>query len=150
MNQRKLASRLMLVGGIAELLVALVHFVWPTQLVQMGEFASLSTNYQNLLVLLCLAVGLCLTVFGALSIYYSQGLAAGEKSAWAYGISQGILWELRAILELGFPVKLPLFFVANPTVFVLPGAFVLGLVFLLPLLVFYNEFPKTIKGRVEV
>ncbi len=150
MNQRKLASRLMLAGGIVELLVAFVHFVWPTQLVQMGEFANLSTDYRNLLVLCCLAVGLCLTVFGALSIYYRQGLIAGEKSAWVYGISQGILWEIRAILEIVFPVKLPLFFVPTPTVFVLPAAFVLGLVFLLPLLVFNKEFPKSIKDRVEV
>lgn len=142
MHKRKLASSLMLAGGVAELLIAILHFVWPTQLIQMGEFANLSMDYKNLLVLYCIAVGLCLTVFGALSIYYVQGLVVGEKSAWAYGISQGILWEIRTILELIFPVRIPLLFVANPTVFILPGAFLLGLVFLIPLIVFNKEFPK--------
>ncbi len=147
MKQRKLASRLMLAGGVAELLLGLLHFAWPTQLVQIGEFARLSTDYQNLLVLCCLAVGLCLTVFGALSIYYRQGLVAGEKSAVVYGLSQGILWVMRAILEILFPVRIPLFFVANPTVLVLPGALLLGLMFLLPLVVFNQEFSKSKAAR---
>ncbi len=142
MNKKKLAGNLMLAGGIAELLIALLHFVWPLQLIQTGEFANLSMDYKNLLTLYCIAVGLCLTVFGTLSIYYTRGLIAGEKSAWIYGISQGILWEIRTILELIFPVRIPLLFVANPTVLILPLAFLLGLVFLIPLLIFNKEFTK--------
>jgi hypothetical protein len=140
MNRKKLAGNLMLAGGIAELLIALLHFVWPSQLIRIGEFANLSTDYKNFLVLGCIAVGLCLIVFGTLSIYYTRGLVAGKKSAWVYGISQGIVWEIRTALELIFPVKIPLLFVTNPSALILPLGFLLGLVFLLPLLIFNKEF----------
>ncbi len=140
MNKKRIYSNLIMVGGIGELLIALVHFIWPTQLVHTGEYVPLSADYTNLLVLTCMAVGLCLTVFGILSIYSVQGLIAAEKWAWAYGISQGILWELRALLEIIFPVRIPLFFVTTPTLFILPFSVVLGLLFLIPLWVFRKDF----------
>lgn len=79
MNKKRLSSNLVFAGGVVELLIALLHFVWPAQLVQTGEFARLSTDYKNLLVLSCIAVGLCLTVFGLLSLHAAKGLIAAEN-----------------------------------------------------------------------
>ncbi|MBI5564186.1 MAG: hypothetical protein HY870_04780 [Chloroflexi bacterium] len=129
----------MFAGGVIELLIALLHFVWPIQLVQTGEFARLSTDYKSLLVLNCIAVGLCLTVFGILSLRAAKGLIAAENWAWVYGISQGILWVIRTLFEIVFPVRIPMFFITNPTILVLPLALLLGLLFLVPLVVFRKE-----------
>ena len=140
MDKKRLASRLVLAGGVIELLIALLHFVWPFQLIETGEFSRLSTDYKNIMFLSSIAIGLCLFVFGVLSIWFSKKLLTGEHSAWVYGISQGILWEVRTAFELIFPVTIPLFCIPHPTVLVLPLAFLLGLLFLLPLVIFRKEF----------
>jgi hypothetical protein len=139
MDKKRLASRLVLAGGVVEILIALLHFVWPFQLIETGEFSLLSTDYKNLMFLSSISIGLCLAVFGVLSIRFSKKLLIGEHSAWVYGISQGILWEVRTVFELIFPVKIPLLCISKPTVFVLPLTFLLGLLFLIPLLVFRKK-----------
>ncbi len=63
MNRKNFSSFVVLTGGILEFVIAVVHFIWPSQLIKTGEFANLSPDYQNLLVLTCFAVGLCLTTF---------------------------------------------------------------------------------------
>jgi hypothetical protein len=130
----------MLAGGVVEILIALIHFVWPFQLSKTKEFSQFSIDYKNIMFLSSIAIGLCLFVFGVLSIWFSKKLLTGEHSAWVYGISQGILWEVRTVCELIFPVTIPLFCISHPTVLVLPLAFLLGLLFLVPLLVFRKEF----------
>jgi len=90
-------TRLVLIGGLVEILIGILHFAWPLQLAETGEYANLSTDYKGLLLLCVIATGLCLTIFGVLSIYFSKKLLIGEKSAWVYGISQGILkWTPRS------------------------------------------------------
>lgn len=143
MNKKRFSSNLVFAGAVTELLIALLHFVWPTQLIHLGEFARLSADYQKFLVLNCIAVGLCLTVFGILSLRAAKGLIAAENWAWFYGISQGILWMIRMLFEVIFPVRIPMFFITNPTILVLPLALLLGLLFLLPLLAFRKEFIRT-------
>lgn len=139
MDKKRLASRLVLAGGVVEILIALLHFVWPFHMTETGEFSQLSTDYKNMVFLSSISIGLCLAVFGVLSIWFAKKLLIGEHAAWIYGVSQGILWEVRTVFELLFPVRIPLFFISNPTVFVLPLAFLLGLLFLVPLLIFRKE-----------
>jgi hypothetical protein len=142
MDKKRLAGRLMITGGIIEIAIGILHFVWPVELNRVGLLSDLSGDFRDLLILASISIGLCVLVFGTLSIFYSKKLAAGHGAAWVYGISQGILWEVRAIFELMFPVKVPMFFISNPTVFVLPFAILLGLVFLAPLLIFKGELVK--------
>ncbi len=87
-----------------------------------------------------------MTVFGVLSLRAARGLIVAERWAWFFGISQGILWIIRAIFEMAFPVRIPLYFVTNPTILVLPFALLLGLLYLIPLLVFHKEFTRTWKS----
>jgi hypothetical protein len=145
MNKKGIARGFMAAGGIVEIVIAIVHFVWPFQLVHYGQFAELSVDYQNLLILSSLAIGVCLTLFGFLSIHFSRRLVRGERSAWIFGMSQGVLWEVRAALEVLYPVKVPLFFITKPTVFVLPMAVLLGLMYLIPLLLIRRELG--VRGR---
>ena len=104
MNKKQLASKLMFIGGIAELVVALLHFLMPFQLATAGEIVELSHDYRGFLLLATFAIGLCMVIFGGLSIYFSNKLLLGEESAWIFGLSQGILWAGRTIFELILPV----------------------------------------------
>ncbi len=140
MNKKRLVSNAMLVGGITEILIAVLHFLMPLQFAHTGEFAELSPEYLSFVLHGTVAIGLCLIVFGALSIYFSPKLLQGKQSAWIFGLSQGILWAGRSISELIFPVKLPLFFLSNPTVLILPLVVLLALLFLIPLALCREEF----------
>jgi hypothetical protein len=143
MNVRRIAYGCMLAGGIIDIVIAVVHFFWPHALVNYAQFRGLTTDFRNMVVLSAFAIGVCLTVFGLLSIYFSRRLLAGERSAWVFGISQGVLWAARAALEVAYPVGIPLFFITRPTIFVLPLAILLGLIYLVPLLAIRREFwPK--------
>ncbi len=138
--KKQIAFVCMTVGGIVEILIAVMHFVWPYELIKYGEFSFLSPKYQELLILSSIAIGLCLFIFGTLSVYFSTKLKTESESAWLFGISQGILWIARAVFELIYPVKVPLFFITNPTTLVFPLAILIGLIFLVPLLIFRKEF----------
>ena len=140
MSKRRIARGFMAASGIIEIFIAVVHFFWPFALVGYGEFAGLSDDYRDILLLSSLAIGVCLCVFGLLSIYFSRRLAEGERSAWVFGISQGVLWLVRATLEVVYPVEVPLFFIARPSVIVLPMSVLIGLMYLVPLLLIRPEF----------
>jgi hypothetical protein len=139
MDKKQLTSKLLLAGGIAEILIAVLHFLMPLQFSQTGEFANLSDDYRNFVLLATLAIGLCVGIYGILCIYFSRKLLKGEATAWVFGISQAALWSGRTILELILPVKIPLFFLSNPTILVLPLSILLTLLFLVPLITFREE-----------
>ena len=139
MNKAQLTSKCLFAGGVAELVVAVLHFVMPLPFSTTGEFAQLSENYWSFVILATIAIGLCMVVFGILSIYFSRKLLEGEKSAWVFGLSQGLLWLGRTLFELILPVKIPLFFLSNPTVLILPLCILLTLLFLVPIIVFRED-----------
>jgi uncharacterized protein YjeT (DUF2065 family) len=143
MDRKQIASRFMLAGGSIEILIGLVHFIMPIQIVGASEVASLPDNYKSIITLMSVAVGLCLVVFGTLSLYFSKRIVKGDRSAWIFGISQGVLWFGRTILELIFPVTIPLLFLTNPTVLVLPMVFLLSLSFLIPMWMSKDEFASS-------
>jgi hypothetical protein len=135
MNKKQLAGRLVFAGGVAELLVALLHFLMPFPIGQAAEIAGLPVDYRNHVFHATIAVGLCVAIFGALSIYFSRKLLQGDRAAWVFGLSQGILWTARIASELILPVRVPLSFLSNPTTVVLPMVIVIALLFLVPALI---------------
>ena len=139
MRKRILASRLMIAGGIIELLVAVAHFFMPLELGRNQVVHSLPAEYQSFLSLGIIAIGLCQAIFGFLSIHFSRGLLVGRRSAWVYGISQGIGWTARSILEWVFPVEIPLLSLSNPSTLFIPLLPVIALLFLVPMLAFRRE-----------
>jgi hypothetical protein len=139
MDKRQIASRAMLTCGIAEILIAILHFLMPFQFVRGGAIAGLPADYRGFVFHGIVAIGLCLTVFGALSIYFSQRLALGDTTARVFGLSQGVLWCGRTVTELIFPIKIPLFFLSNPTVVILPLVALLALLFLAPRVMLRGE-----------
>jgi hypothetical protein len=134
MNKKQLAGRLLFAGGVAELMVAILHFLMPLQISQTKEISGLPVDYRSYIFHATIAVGLCMLVFGALSIYFSQRAYQGERAVWVFGLSQGILWTARVLSELCLPVRIPLFFMPNPTIVILPLVIVIALLFLVPTL----------------
>jgi hypothetical protein len=137
MNKDQLAGRLLFWGGIVELLIALLHFLMPLAIGQAAEIAGLPVEYRNYVFHATIAVGLCMTVFGLLSIYFSRKMQQQERAVWVFGLSQGGLWTVRILSELALPVKVPLFFLSNPTIVILPTVIVIALLFIIPTLILW-------------
>ncbi|MBI5952864.1 MAG: hypothetical protein HY865_14500 [Chloroflexi bacterium] len=132
MSKNQLAGRFILYGGIVELLVAALHFIMPFSIGQAAEINKLPIDYRNYVFHATIAVGLCMMCFGMLSIYFSRKASHGDKNAWVFAMSQAALWTTRAISELILPIKVPLFFLSNPTTVILPMVIVIVLLFLVP------------------
>jgi hypothetical protein len=139
MDKKQICRKSMLIGGIIELAIAVIHFLMPFQFIREDGFGCLSKPFMDFVLLATLAIGLCLIVFGILSLFLSERLLVGERSAWLFGLSQGILWLGRAFLEIVYPVKFKLFFLPNPTFIILILSLCLGFLFLIPTLAFKKE-----------
>ena len=124
-----MARRLLLAGGIANIGVGITHFLMPLVLCGQQEFATLSISRLNFVVLLTLATGLCVTIFGGLCLFVARGADIPERVVGTIALSQAILWFGRLLLELALPVTIPLAGIGNPTVFVLPLALTLSAIF---------------------
>lgn len=136
MKRTGLVKTVFIVGGIVELLIAIQHFTWPFQLVAYGEYAMLSQPYNDLLLLLAQTVGLLILAFSLLTFYFSHLITAIPKTVRVFGYMKGFVWFGRAMMEIALPVKLPIFFVNNPTVFILPAALLLSLLYIISMTLF--------------
>ena len=135
----KTAKKLIIAGGVIELLIALMHFTWPFELIQDIVFAELANNGKDLMLLSSLAVGLCLTVFGSLSIYFALNISEAAKYVKVYSLSQAFLWLFRFIFEIFLPVRFSIYFINNPSNIILAGAFVLILLYVFPVVLIKKD-----------
>lgn len=129
---KKTSSILLLTGAIIELIVAILHFVWPFNFVQLPVFENISETIKDFILLASLALGLCMTVFSYFSLYFSQRIKHETKSALIFSLTQAILWTFRLIFEILFPVKVPLYSIESPSGMVIIGSIVVILVYLIP------------------
>ena len=141
----KIAQKLLIIAGIIELLIGLMHFTWPFELIEYSEFSKLPDYGKDLIFLSSLAVGLCLSVFGFLTIYFAIKIDELMKPTWIYAITQGILWLVRLIFEILLPVRFKIYIINNPTNTILIGAFILILLYFIPVLL----IRKTIKNATQ-
>lgn len=132
MNNNRIASKLFFIGGVAELLMAAIHFMMPGEINHVYEFTTLPDTLRSGVYHAIIAVGFCLMIFGFLSIYFSKKVLEGEQAAWVFGLSQGILWVMRVASEIALPIKIPLFYLSNPTTIILPLVILTALSFLIP------------------
>lgn len=132
----KLSKTLLFIGGILEFIVASFHFTWPYAMIQTGPFAELPEANKAFIVLATLAIGLVMLVFGSLSIYFAFRIRMGEYSALVFSLAQAILWTGRLILEILYPVRLPLYFIEQPSSMVIVLSLALILIFTAPLVLY--------------
>jgi len=116
-----LLRNILMMAGAIEICVALVHFAMPYFTQQGLGFKSLNPDEIDFINLLILAVGLLLLAFGCLTIFLAKRLESLVEMLFYYLVIKVILWVLRVVLELLYPVKIELFYIDPFTMIVLPG-----------------------------
>ena len=139
MSKSKLIKRLLIAGGIFEILIAVLHFLWPFNLINSPDFTNISDNIKNLMLLESLAIGLCLFIFGLLAFYFASQVYNTTKNVRIFCLSQVVLWIARLIFELFLPVKVSMYFINNPTTLILIGIPIIILLFFIPILLLKNN-----------
>ncbi len=139
MDIKKLSRILLVTGGFIELVIAILHFIWPFNLLQLPVFNEVSNSIKDFLLIMSLALSLCMIIFAFFSFYFSKKIMHGENSALFFCISQAILWIVRLILEFLIPVKMPLYFIENPSGIIIIGATFIVIIYLIPVFLFRRK-----------
>ena len=112
--------RLLLIAGIIEVVAGLAHFAMPHFAYQSEGFSLLNQNEVGFITAGVFSVGILLMTFGALTVYFSLRDDTSTEVLVYYGITQSILWLMRIVIEIVYPIKIPLFQIRQPTVILLP------------------------------
>ena len=140
MDIKKLSRIFLIIGGFIELIIAILHFIWPFNFIQLSDFENVTTSIKDFILLASLAIGLCMTIFAYLSFYFSKRIILGERSALIFSLSQSILWLFRFIFEILLPVRVPLYSINNPSDFIIIGVILIILIYLTPVLLLRKMF----------
>ena len=132
MDIKKLSNILLVTGGFIELIIAILHFIWPFNFIQLPDFNNATSSIKDFILLASFSIGICMTIFAYLSFYFSKRIMHGEKSALIFSLSQGILWMFRLIFEILLPVRLPLYSIENPSNIIIIGVIFIILIYLIP------------------
>lgn len=130
MNRRTVAGWSAFVGGCIVIFQGIGHFPLAYEMAGRQEFAGLSAAASDLLILLWLCVGILLLNFGILSLYFARRLKAGDGSAWVFFLSGAIMYSVRTLFELKYPVSVP-----TPNHFVLISIIVVCVLFFVPVFI---------------
>ena len=110
----------LMIAGIIEIIAGSAHFVMPYFIYQSKGFSFLTQNEIHFVVLGVLAVGILLIAFGILTILFSLRVDTKNELLFFYTIIQSFLWFARIILEILYPVKIPLFLIEQPAIVFMP------------------------------
>jgi hypothetical protein len=132
MDIKKISIYLLVTGGFIELVIAIMHFIWPFNFIQLPDFDNVSVPIKDFILLASLAIGLCMTIFACLSFYFAKRVVYGEKSAMIFSLTQAILWIFRLIFEILLPVRVPLYSIKNPSGIIIIGVTFIILIYLVP------------------
>lgn len=97
---RRLASWLGVVGGLLVAVTGAQHFPLAAELQASTPFAALSGEANDLVVLLCLCVGILLLFVGLLSVAFARGLRIGDPMAKTFFLAAALLLVARTALEV--------------------------------------------------
>ncbi|WP_428739060.1 hypothetical protein [Sulfurimonas sp.] len=120
-KQINLTKKILLVAGIIEIVVGLLHFAMPSFAYQSKGFSLLQPDEISFVTLVIFAVGILLVAFGSLTMLLSQKVKSTIEVLYYYVLIQTVLWIGRVVLELLYPVNLRMFYIEPFTLVVLPG-----------------------------
>lgn len=108
------------IGGVILLFIGVMHIFMP----EFGYPPNIAEQMQesvraHFYYLATYAIGSFLMTFGFLSLYFSK-LTHPQKNSLIFALSQVVLWSTRSVLEVIYPVTVPIFFLAEPTRLLLP------------------------------
>lgn len=138
-RQNNLATRLFLTAGMVEVIAGLLHFAMPYFALQSKGFSFLDQNEVSFVTAGVFSVGILLMAFGALTAYLSSSENTSTKILLCLGVTNSVLWLARIVIEIAYPIKIPLFFIRQPTVILLPLFFLEWLLFFIATLLVYKN-----------
>jgi hypothetical protein len=95
------------VGGLIVIVQGIRHFPLACAMPDYPEFVGLSNAALELLILLWMCIGIMLINLGVLAVYFSGRLGQGDSGARIFFICSGVLYLVRAALEVIYPVRIP-------------------------------------------
>jgi hypothetical protein len=134
MNVKRSIRIIVIIGATLEFLVAIFHFVWPYNVVKSADFTNVPQHIREFFLLASLAIGLCLFIFAILSLYFSGKLFSAGKIALFFCLSQVVLWIIRLILEILYPVRIAVYSIERSGTIILIFLVIMILIYLIPLL----------------
>ena len=115
---------ILVIAGLVEISVGLLHFWMPYFLYQASGFEQLSKIESDYVLIVTYIVGILLIAFGIITILLSSKVEEIKEIVFYYLIIKIILWMGRVYLELEYPLGLNMFYIDPFTLIVLPGLFV--------------------------
>ena len=122
-NYKSWIKKSLLIAGLVEIAAGLSHFGMPYFAYQTEGFSFLHQDGLNFTTLCIFAVGILLIAFGSLTILLSLKAEATSEVLHYYTLIKSFLWSARIILEIMYPVNIPLFFIKQPVIVVMPLLF---------------------------
>jgi hypothetical protein len=113
-------AKMLLFAGLIEVVVGLLHFVIPISTYHSNGLGSLGDDEINFVTASIFAVGILLVAFGALTIEVSRKSELWKGLLLPFFKIKALLWCGRVVLEIIFPVTIPLFYFQRPTTVVMP------------------------------
>ena len=114
-------KNIMIVAGVQEIMVGILHFMMPYFLNQSAGFLQLSSAEMDFVMLVTFATGILLIAFGSVTLLLSKVDLSMIKVLYYYLWIKIILWTVRVVLELVYPVNLDMFYINPFTLAVFPG-----------------------------
>lgn len=127
MNPRTLLAA----AGVVHLAAAVLHLAWLPGLARGAAAAGVPAAHGRLLLLTTAATGVLLAAMGALAVRYAGGGRWREPGAVAFAWTGALAWTARALLELRYPVEVPLLGLTGLSPVVLAGSVGTSALFLL-------------------
>jgi hypothetical protein len=118
-NMKALNKWLLQIAGTIEVIIGAAHFGMPYFAFQLPGFSQLNPEASNFVSLCILAVGLLLVAIGLITVLVASTLAASNRALLVFLVIKASLWSGRIVLEILYPVSIPLFFIKNPSTAVL-------------------------------
>lgn len=120
--RRRWIEVLLVVGGLVELGMALLHFLMPSTVLTRPEFTELEPAARDFVVLSVVCIGLLLLAMAAVSFLAATIVPSAPAVAGALAGLEAAGWAGRFCLELAWPVREPILFLSQPSLAILLAA----------------------------
>ena len=130
---------ILIMAGTIEISVGLLHFFMPYFLYQSKGFEQLNSIESDYLLLVTYAVGILLVAFGSTTLLFSKKIEMLKEIIFYYLLIKIILWTIRVILEILYPLGLSMFYIEPFTSIVLPGLVIELFLFILAMILLINQ-----------
>ena len=126
----KVSQKLLISAGVTVITLGFMHFIWGYNLIKYEIFNELPQRGKDLILLSTLGLGLCLSIFGILSIYFAMKIDKRPLTTMTYALSQAIFWIIRLVFEILYPIRLRIFVMNNPASKIIIVAIILSSLYL--------------------